>query len=66
MNRTITMPKCPYCGEAVKYDVGSYVTGELVGLATGRSGRDVVINCSNCGKSYEVTCHIRFYGRKQR
>ena len=62
--RRISMPKCPYCQEEMRYNVGDYDTAQLVKMATGTGSSDVRIKCKGCGKDYRVTCSIRFYGRK--
>ena len=62
--KRISMPKCPYCQEEVRYKVGDYDTTQLVKMATGTGSSDVTIKCKGCGKDYRVTCSIRFYGRK--
>lgn len=64
MHRTITMPKCPYCKEELKYEMGDYNTSKIVELATGTGSDDVMVKCKNCEKDYRVTCNIRYYGRK--
>jgi len=63
MNRTLTMPKCPYCGKSMKYIVENYDTIQSikVKLVTDTNGNNITIDCSNCGKSYKVTCDVRFY-----
>lgn len=43
--RTITMPKCPYCKEKLKYKIGDYNTSKIVGIATGTGSSDVIVNC---------------------
>ena len=60
--RTLTMPKCPYCGEEKEYKVGDYDTGRIVGLVTGTGSSDVIVTCKECNKKYRVTCHIRLFG----
>ena len=62
--RRIHMPKCPYCQEEMRYNIGDYDTGQLVKMATGTGSSDVIVKCKGCGKDYRVTCSIRFYGRK--
>lgn len=62
--RRISMPKCPYCQEEMRYNVGDYDTGQLVNMATGTGSSNVIVKCKGCGKDYRVTCSIRFYGRK--
>lgn len=62
--RRISMPKCPYCKEEMRYNVGDYDTGQLVNMATGTGSSNVIVKCKGCGKDYRVTCSIRFYGRK--
>jgi RNase P subunit RPR2 len=63
--RSITMPKCPYCGKEVQYTVDDYDTRRIVALATGTGSSNVVVTCKGCGEKYRVTCNIRYYGRKQ-
>lgn len=60
----ISMSKCPYCQEEMRYNVGDYDTSQLVKMATGTGSSDVIVKCKGCGKDYRVTCSIRFYGRK--
>lgn len=63
--RTITMPKCPYCGkEHTNQRPNNSNWGYLVGLATGHGSSDVILKCEYCGEKYRATCNIRFYGRK--
>lgn len=62
--KRISMPKCPYCHKEVKYDIWDYDTNQLVKMATGTGSSDVIIKCKGCGKSYRITCSIRFFGRK--
>ena len=62
--RKVSMPKCPYCQAEVQYKLGDYDTNQLVKMATGTGSSDVTIKCKCCGKTYRVTCSIRFFSRK--
>jgi ssDNA-binding Zn-finger/Zn-ribbon topoisomerase 1 len=62
--RKITMPKCPHCGKEKEYRIGDYDTSKLVSMIMGTGGSNVAVRCEECGKDYEVSCNIRFYGRR--
>lgn len=63
--RTITAPKCPYCGKSQVMKPFNYNYGKLVSMATGTGSSDVILTCEYCNKKYRVTCNIRYYGRKE-
>lgn len=63
--RKVTMPTCPHCGVTQSSNVNNYNYGKLVNMANGYGSSDVVLNCDACGKTYRVTCNIRFYGSKK-
>ena len=65
--RSITFPKCPYCGfvhSNTRPDNNNW--SKLVGMATGYGSRNVKLKCEQCGEEYRVSCNIRFWGRKER
>ena len=59
------MPRCPYCQKEVKYDIWDNDTNQLVKMVTGTGSSDVKLRCKGCGKTYRVTCSIRFFSRKE-